>query len=128
MFPKLLSMLRCHVCTAVVDAWVCLQPSIALHISNSPSVGKHSPVSTRRDSDQGCFASQSPAGPQIDKLSRLRKHSQAVLAGLQGAASPFRDNDGLAALLAVELQADLLVLLTDVDGLYTGPPTAESSL
>lgn len=47
---------------------------------------------------------------------------------LQGAASPFRDNDGLAALLAVELQADLLVLLTDVDGLYTGPPTAESSL
>ncbi|KAL0046411.1 hypothetical protein WJX82_000130 [Trebouxia sp. C0006] len=45
-----------------------------------------------------------------------------------GAASPFRDNDGLAALLAVELQADLLVLLTDVDGLYTGPPTAESSL
>lgn len=48
--------------------------------------------------------------------------------GVQGAASPFRDNDGLAALLAVELQADLLVLLTDVDGLYTGPPTAESSL
>lgn len=47
---------------------------------------------------------------------------------IQGAASPFRDNDGLAALLAVELQADLLVLLTDVDGLYTGPPTAESSL
>ena len=47
---------------------------------------------------------------------------------MQGAASPFRDNDGLAALLAVELQADLLVLLTDVDGLYTGPPTAESSL
>ncbi len=51
-----------------------------------------------------------------------------MLAVLQGAASPFRDNDGLAALLAVELQADLLVLLTDVDGLYTGPPTAETSL
>lgn len=65
---------------------------------------------------------------QVDKLSRLHQHSQAVPAALQGAASPFRDNDGLAALLAVELQADLLVLLTDVDGLYTGPPTAESSL
>ena len=47
---------------------------------------------------------------------------------LQGDASPFRDNDGLAALLAVELHADLLCLLTDVDGLYTGPPGAESSL
>lgn len=46
----------------------------------------------------------------------------------QGSSSPFRDNDGLAALLAVELRADLLVLLTDVDGLYTGPPGQESSM
>ena len=46
---------------------------------------------------------------------------------LAGTASPFRDNDGLAALLAVELKADLLCLLTDVEGLYTGPPTAPDS-
>lgn len=29
----------------------------------------------------------------------------------------------MAALLATELDADLLVLLSDVEGLYTGPPT-----
>lgn len=28
----------------------------------------------------------------------------------------------MAALLALELKADLLVLLSDVEGLYTGPP------
>ena len=29
----------------------------------------------------------------------------------------------MAALLALELKADLLVLLSDVDGLYSGPPS-----
>ena len=34
----------------------------------------------------------------------------------------FGDNDRLAALVAHLVQADLLVLLSDVDGLYDGPP------
>ena len=35
----------------------------------------------------------------------------------------FGDNDRLAALVAHLVRADLLVLLSDVDGLYDGPPT-----
>ncbi|MET3963282.1 glutamate 5-kinase [Marmoricola sp. OAE513] len=36
----------------------------------------------------------------------------------------FGDNDRLAALVAHLVQADLLVLLSDVDGLYDGPPSS----
>jgi delta-1-pyrroline-5-carboxylate synthetase len=33
-----------------------------------------------------------------------------------------KDNDSLAALLAVEMRTDILVLLSDVEGIYTSPP------
>src|SRR5690348_5142355 len=39
----------------------------------------------------------------------------------------FGDNDRLAALVAALVQADLLVLLSDVDGLYTGDPAVPGS-
>ena len=39
----------------------------------------------------------------------------------------FGDNDRLAALVAHLVHADLLVLLSDVDGLYDGPPGAAES-
>ncbi|MCO5586272.1 hypothetical protein L7F22_040211 [Adiantum nelumboides] len=39
----------------------------------------------------------------------------------------FWDNDSLAGLLAVELKADLLILMSDVEGLYNGPPNEPSS-
>jgi glutamate 5-kinase len=46
----------------------------------------------------------------------------------QGVDTPsrvFGDNDGLAARVAVALDADLLVLLTNVDGLFTANPKAD---
>ncbi|PSN57805.1 Delta-1-pyrroline-5-carboxylate synthase [Blattella germanica] len=38
-----------------------------------------------------------------------------------------KDNDSLAAMLAAEVQADLLILMSDVDGIYTKPPTHEGA-
>ena len=42
-----------------------------------------------------------------------------ILAGMQVS---FSDNDKLSALVASELDADLLILLSDIDGLYTSNP------
>ena len=39
----------------------------------------------------------------------------------------FGDNDRLAALVAVLLEADALVLLSDVDALYDRPPTEDGA-
>lgn len=40
---------------------------------------------------------------------------------------PFGDNDGLSARVAVSLNADLLILLTNVDGLYTANPHEDAA-
>lgn len=37
------------------------------------------------------------------------------------------DNDTLAAIVAVSVQADLLILLSDIDGLYTADPRTDST-
>lgn len=46
--------------------------------------------------------------------------NDAVSAALDGTI--FNDNDSLAALVTGEIQADVLLLLTDVEGLYDKPP------
>jgi glutamate 5-kinase len=47
--------------------------------------------------------------------------------GAMPSAKVFGDNDGLAAHVAVVLDADLLVLLTNVDGLYSANPKVDPS-
>ena len=37
------------------------------------------------------------------------------------------DNDSFAAALSVELDVELLILLSNVDGIFTGPPEDASS-
>jgi glutamate 5-kinase len=39
----------------------------------------------------------------------------------------FGDNDHLSAMIAVKIDADLLIILTDVDGLYDRPPSREGA-
>ncbi|XP_031625727.1 delta-1-pyrroline-5-carboxylate synthase isoform X2 [Contarinia nasturtii] len=47
-----------------------------------------------------------------------------VAPGAKGAKKgiQIRDNDSLSALLAANIQADLLILMSDVDGIYNKPP------
>jgi glutamate 5-kinase len=50
------------------------------------------------------------------------QRKQGATAGMAAASPVFGDNDGLSALVATSLDADLLVLLTNVDGLLTANP------
>ena len=38
-----------------------------------------------------------------------------------------KDNDSLAARLASEVKANLLILMSDVDGIFTSPPSEEGA-
>lgn len=54
--------------------------------------------------------------------------STEELAFVEGAPRPvFGDNDRLSALVATKLDADLLVLLTDVDGVYDRDPRTDTA-
>lgn len=50
----------------------------------------------------------------------LRDEEVNVKGGKRGLS--IKDNDSLAAMLAAEIQADLLILMSDVDGIYNKPP------
>lgn len=57
---------------------------------------------------------------QNDTVSTIELHD--MLAGIQVC---FSDNDKLSALVSSELDADLLILLSDIDGLYTANPKTD---
>lgn len=57
---------------------------------------------------------------QNDTVSTIELND--MLAGIQVC---FSDNDKLSALVASELDADLLILLSDIDGLYTANPKTD---
>jgi len=57
-------------------------------------------------------------------IRELVEHRRGL--GEASSTPAFGDNDGLSARVAVSIDADLLVLLTDVDGLYTGDPRVDA--
>jgi len=72
----------------------------------------------------------------IEKMLRMRlvpviNENDAVqyepTAGDGSIPIPVGDNDAIAAVLAVELKCDLLLLLSNVNGVYTGDPSAPGS-
>jgi len=59
-------------------------------------------------------------------IAELVEHRRAQAgAAADGAPAGFGDNDGLSARVAVSLDADVLVLLTNVGGLYTANPRVD---
>lgn len=59
----------------------------------------------------------------------LLNENDAVSAnqGYQTFGNSFSDNDSLASLVAIEMSAQLLILLTDVKGVYDRPPSDPGS-
>ncbi|HMF42623.1 MAG TPA: glutamate 5-kinase [Polyangia bacterium] len=58
-------------------------------------------------------------------IAELVEHRRTQSGGADAPPAGFGDNDGLSARVAVSLDADLLVLLTNVGGLYTANPRVD---
>src|SRR5207237_2555342 len=58
-------------------------------------------------------------------VAELVEHRRVQSGAAETIPAGFGDNDGLSARVAVSLDADLLVLLTNVGGLYTANPRVD---
>mmetsp|Transcript_39195 Transcript_39195/g.98491 ORF Transcript_39195/g.98491 Transcript_39195/m.98491 type:complete len:371 (-) Transcript_39195:270-1382(-) len=65
--------------------------------------------------------------PVFNENDAISYHSTTESIADLKSSGRFWDNDSLARLLAVQLQADMLVCLTDVEGLFTGAPDLPDS-
>jgi glutamate 5-kinase len=70
---------------------------------------------------------------ELGALPIINENDTVSTAELESTASPslkrvsFGDNDRLSALVASKIEADLLLILTDVDGLYTANPNKDGA-
>lgn len=68
-----------------------------------------------------------PVLNENDSVSVRELIEHRAASGQEAGRVGFGDNDGLSARVAVAVDADLLVLLTDVDGVYTANPRLDPS-
>jgi glutamate 5-kinase len=69
-----------------------------------------------------------PIVNENDTVSTLEIESFLGRPGTPDRVPVFGDNDTLSALVAAKLDSDVLILLTDVDGLYSAPPDEPSAV
>ncbi len=66
---------------------------------------------------------------ELDRPLKLGKMGKSGKSGKVGArVKVFGDNDKLSAMVLTHIEGDLLILLSDVDGLYTGDPRVEGAV
>lgn len=66
---------------------------------------------------------------ELDRPLKLGNIAKSGKSGKSGArVKVFGDNDKLSAMVLTHIEGDLLILLSDVDGLYTGDPRVEGAV
>ncbi|MEM9459238.1 MAG: glutamate 5-kinase [Myxococcota bacterium] len=101
------------------DRALCLRTTLLrlLELRTLPVLNENDSVSVRELVEYRGEAAGPKAHPSTNPSTNLDP----------AAGAAFGDNDGLSARVAVALDADLLVLMTNVDGLHTANPAREKS-
>ncbi|EPB78380.1 amino acid kinase family protein [Ancylostoma ceylanicum] len=103
----------------IVNANDAVAPDPKLNMRGNFVGGLFSPMK-RRDFSNSMFVGEPHDSSDKYLFVSVRGDSE----GVQGHIS---DNDSLAARLSAEIEAELLIILSNVNGVYTGPPDMEGS-